>query len=181
MADTLPLHPTGVLSATRPRALTIQTLLVLLAAFALPAAVHAVGLPVRWLLPMHWPIMFISLAYGWRSGLIAGMVAPLVSHLLSGHPLLLILPSMMVELGMYGFAAGLLVEVLRANRFLAMLLAVLCGRLVFIATAYLTGATQPSLGIYLTAALLPGIPAALAQIVVLPLAARRLIDAESRR
>lgn len=181
MAETLHLHPTGVLAATRPRALTIQAVLVLLAAFALPAAVHAVGLPVRWLLPMHWPILFIGLAYGWRSGLIAGMLAPLVSFLLSGHPLPLILPSMIVELGMYGFVAGVLVEVLRVNRFVAMLLAVLGGRIVFIATAMLTGAAQPALGVYLTAALLPGIPAAIAQVILLPLAARRLIDAESRR
>ena len=59
-------------------------------------------------LPMHLPIIFVGLIAGPAVGAIAGAAAPLVSFLLSGMPMLAMLPLMMVELCAYGLVAGLL-------------------------------------------------------------------------
>ncbi len=156
----LTLSPVGV------RAFGLQIAL-LTVAVALPAVAHTAGLPVRQLLPMHWPVLLAGLVYGWRTGAVVGVGAPLVSHLLTGFPLTPVLPAMVLELGLYGGIAGALRGQLRWNPFIAMAGAVLAGRIGFILAALLGGATARDGG-YLMAALLPGIGAALAQIAVLP-------------
>ncbi len=162
----------AVLPAWSLRAISVQAVLLISAAFLLPTAAHAAGLPVRLLLPMHWPVLLVGLCYGWRSGAMVGLAAPTVSYLLSGHPLPLILPSMTVELGMYGLVAGLACQSLGWQRAAATLAAGMAGRLVFIGSVVLTGAAGGPLGAYLKAALMPGLPALMAQVLLLaPLAA----------
>jgi niacin transporter len=172
LARAVPL-PATTLPATTPSALSLQALLLVAASFLLPAAAHALELPVRALLPMHWPVLLAGLVYGWRSGALVGLTAPSLAHLLSGMPRLEILPAMTVELALYGLLAGLLRERLRWNRFAAVAVAIAVGRLTFLTVAVATGATGPSLPAYLQAALLPGLVAALAQIALLPLLAAR--------
>lgn len=159
------------LPARQPRALTIQFALVLCAAWALPAVIHLLGLPVRRLLPMHWPAILAGLVYGWRSGLVIGAASPIVSYLMTGMPRPAVLPSMTFELAAYGAIAGYFVEVLQRGRLQAALAAVIGGRVVFLAVMVFTGAISTSLPAYLQAAMLPGLLAALAQVVLLPLLA----------
>ena len=87
MAHTLdaPSSP-WTLNPLHPRALTLQFGLVLAGAWALPALIHLLGLPVRQLLPMHWPAILAGLVYGWRSGAVIGAASPIVSYLISGMP-----------------------------------------------------------------------------------------------
>jgi hypothetical protein len=120
---------------------------------------------------MHWPVVLAGLVYGWRAGLLIGLLAPCVSFLISGMPLPHILPAMTVELAAYGFLAGFGRQILRWNGFLATLLSLAGGRLVFVAMALATGAAQPSLTGYLLAALAPGWAAALGQSILLPILA----------
>ena len=94
---------------------TAATLLAIVAAVVLPQLFHVIGavsgqgtmLGVAFL-PMHLPIIFVGLIAGPAVGAIAGAAAPLVSFLLSGMPMLAMLPLMMVELCAYGLVAGLL-------------------------------------------------------------------------
>lgn len=165
-----------VLPATTPKAVSVQLLLLLSAAWLLPAAAHAAGLPVRLLLPMHWPVLLAGLCYGWRSGLLVGLAAPGVSVLLSGHPSLAVLPAMTVELGCYGLLAGLGVQVLRLSRPAAVLLGTLGGRLVFIATVFATAGFTGAFLPYLQAAMLPGLPALVAQVLLLPILAKWWVE-----
>ncbi|MBX7054620.1 MAG: ECF transporter S component [Pyrinomonadaceae bacterium] len=152
-------------------AISIQAVLLITAAFLLPAAAHAIGLPVRSLLPMHWPVILVGLVYGWRSGALVGAAAPGLSHLLSGHPQPNVLAAMTVELAVYGFLAGFFREKLRLNVFLATALALIGGRLVFIASAYITNVSPLPFPEYLQAAMLPGMIGAAAQLVLLPIIA----------
>jgi hypothetical protein len=161
----------ATLPAWRVRALSIQGLLLAAAAFVLPAIAHVAGLPVRVLLPMHWPVLLVGLCYGWRSGLIVGLAAPSLSYLISGMPVPAIIPAMTLELATYGFLAGLFRGTLDLSRPLSTVLSILGGRVVFLAIAVTTGAIAAPLGAYLKAALIPGIPAALGQILLLPFAA----------
>jgi uncharacterized membrane protein len=172
--------PGWTLSARQPRALTIQFFLVLCAAWLLPAAVHTLGLPVRQLLPMHWPAILAGLVYGWRSGAVIGAASPIVSYLISGMPRPAVLPSMTLELAAYGVIAGYFVEVLHRGRLQAALASVIGGRVVFLAAMVFTGAITTSLPAYLQAAMVPGLVAALAQVVLLPLLANVWVKSERR-
>ena len=92
----------STLPALRVRAVSAQMALLLAAAFVLPALAHAAGVPGRVWLPMHWPVIFAGLCYGWRSGALIGLAAPGVSFLLSGMPPAVVLPGMTAELAAYG-------------------------------------------------------------------------------
>lgn len=59
-------------------------------------------------LPMHLPIILAGLMAGPYAGAVAGLLGPLVSFALSGMPGQAMLPFMMIELAVYGLAAGLL-------------------------------------------------------------------------
>ncbi|MFH0765684.1 MAG: ECF transporter S component [Calditrichota bacterium] len=146
------------------------------AAVAAPAVCHLLGAPVRWILPMHWPILLAGLLYGWRAGLLTGLAAPTSNWLLTGYPLPMVLPAMTLELMVYGFLSGWLVEKRRWNRFLAISVAVLTGRLVFLTAVILTHGYKGEFSEYFVAAMIPGLAGAVGQIFLLPIAAKALIS-----
>ena len=118
------------------------TVLAIVAAVALPQLFHVIGavsgrgtaLGVAFL-PMHLPIIFVGLIAGPAVGAIAGAAAPLASFLLSGMPMLAVLPFMMIELCAYGLVAGLLREI-KLPSLVKVVIAQLAGRVVLtVATA----------------------------------------------
>lgn len=179
-------HPATITSsswtlpALRPRALTVQFGLLLCAAWLLPAAIHLAGLPVRQLLPMHWPVIVAGLCYGWRSGAVIGVLAPFTSYVISGMPRPAVLPAMALELAAYGLVAGFVVQVLQRGRLQSTLATVVAGRLVFLAVMVFTGAITTPLPTYLENAMLPGALAAVLQVATLPLLAQWWVRRESR-
>ena len=173
-AERLTLPDTGL------RALSIQAVLLALSAAVLPALCHVLGLPVRWILPMHWAVLLAGLTYGWRVGSVIGLLAPGASYLLSGMPLPHILPAMSVELGTYGFVAGVARQTWGLGGVASTLVAILSGRAVFVLTALATGAAVPRIPAYLQTALLPGIAVAVSQVIVLPPVAMWWVRKESR-
>jgi hypothetical protein len=162
-------RPTLVLSGSR--AIVFQTSLIG-AAVILPVLAHWFDAPVRYLLPMHWPVILAGLVYGWRGGALTGLLAPSVSYLISGFPLPAILPSMTVELLTYGFLTGLLRERTTMSPFLSVAIALVWGRLAFVASVFTLGVAAAQYQEYLLAALTPGLAAACFQIALLPLLAR---------
>jgi len=151
--------------------LTVQGLLLIAAAWLLPSLAHLMGLPVRMLLPMHWPVVLAGLCYGWRSGAVIGAAAPLVSYLLSGMPPPMVLPAMTLELAAYGFLAGFAREVLHRGRFEATLASLLGGRVLFVGVMLATGVIVGPLPDYLRNAMLPGLAAGAVQALLLPVLA----------
>jgi len=61
-------------------------------------------------LPMHFFVIFAGLLFGWRTGLLVGALSPLASYGLTHMPVMQLLPQIVLELAVYGFAAGLLRE-----------------------------------------------------------------------
>jgi hypothetical protein len=120
---------------------------------------------------MHWPVILVGLCYGWKSGLVVGLAAPGLSYLLSGRPLPLILPAMSIELATYGLLAGFAVAHLGWNRWLATGLSLVGGRVVFVAAVVFLGSHVEPLAVYLQAAMLPGLVAGTAQLLLLPVLA----------
>ena len=117
---------------------------------------------------MHWLVILAGLVYGWRAGMFTGLLAPVVSYLLSGFPLPNILPSMTAELFIYGIVAGMLREKLGLNLFLSVGISLIIGRIAFIVMVLLTNNISTPYLAYFEAALLPGLICAVAQIILLP-------------
>lgn len=94
---------------------TLATLAAIAGAVVVPQFFHLLGAASglgtalgETFLPMHLPIILVGLLAGPYAGAISGILGPVASFALSGMPGLAMLPFMMLELGTYGLAAGLL-------------------------------------------------------------------------
>ena len=101
----------------------------------LPQAFHAVPNAGAIYLPMHIPVLLCGLICGWSYGLLCGLAGPALSALLTGMPPAAVLPGMLVECGVYGLAAGLLMQLVRtkhlyADLYISLAAAMLLGRVV---------------------------------------------------
>ena len=115
---------------------TMATIAAIAGAVAVPQIFHVLGAAFglgtglgESFLPMHLPILLVGLLAGPYAGAAAGMFGPLVSFALSGMPGVVMLPFMMLELCMYGLAAGLLRNV-KLPVVVKVLLAQTAGRIV---------------------------------------------------
>ncbi len=80
-------------------------------------------------LPMFFFILLAGLLFGWRAGLLVGILTPLVNYGISGMPFLERLPMIVIEASFYGLSAGLIRERFRLNVFWSLLGAMVIGRL----------------------------------------------------
>ena len=156
------------------------TVLAIVAAVALPQLFHVIGavsgqgtmLGVAFL-PMHLPIIFVGLIAGPAAGAIAGAAAPLASFLLSGMPMLAMLPLRMVELFAYGLVAGLLREV-KLPSLVKVVIVQLAGRVVLTAAtaiAVFAFGSSKTVAATWTSDLAAGLPGLALQWALIPLAA----------
>ena len=137
----------------------------------LPVFFHMIGAGFAFL-PMHIPVLLCGLLFGWQYGAICGLIVPLLSSLLTGMPP--IFPTavaMMLELCAYGLLAGLFYRRLYWNVYLALIAAMLSGRVVSgIANALLLGLAGKPYGFaaFLSADFVEVVPGIVVQIVLLP-------------
>ncbi len=138
----------------------------------LPMAFHALpGAGNVWL-PMHVPVLISGLVAGPGSGVVTGLLAPVLSSLLTGMPAAPILPSMTCELVTYGLVSGLLSARVRTGRlpldlYVSLVGAMLLGRVVGGALqALIFSAGSYSLAAWATGYLLTGLPGIVLQLVV---------------
>lgn len=80
------------------------------------------------LLPMHIPVLIAGFMYGPAVGLAVGMASPVISSLISGMPVVSLLPYMVIELGVYGLVSGALSKT-KLSVFPATLITQAAGRL----------------------------------------------------
>lgn len=138
----------------------------------LPMAFHSIPNAGSILLPMHIPVLLCGLICGWPYGLVCGLLGPFVSSF-TGMPPAAVLPSMMVECGVYGLVSGLMMRFVHtrhtvADLYISMITAMLAGRLVAgLAKAWiLSPGTAPFA--WVTTSLITGIPGIILQLVVMP-------------
>lgn len=108
-----------------------HTSLYLALAVLLPVSFHAFGVAGRIFLPMHIPVLLAGFLVGPLSGLVVGILAPGLSNLLTGMPPTYAVPLMSTELPIYGLVAGIAYRQLRLNINIALLIAMIFGRIVF--------------------------------------------------
>ena len=154
-----------------------HTALFLALGVLLPIGFHYVspaGLPLgRVLLPMHLPVLLAGFISGPASGIVVGLLAPGLSHLLTGMPPTYAVAPMTLELAMYGLVAGITYQRLHLNIYLSLIIAMVLGRILFglglfvlgllihldyTAAAYFSGGS----------ALISGLPGIVMQLVLIP-------------
>ena len=140
----------------------------------LPVAFHSVANAGSIFLPMHIPVLLCGLICGWPYGLACGVLAPLLSSLITGMPPMAYLPSMLCELAVYGFVSGLLMRYVKTGKLLADLYvslvgAMLLGRLVLgLFNAVIFRAGEYSIAIWTTSAFVTALPGIIIQLAVIP-------------
>lgn len=116
---------------TRTQWITHSALFLALA-MVLPIGFHFVNpLLARTALPMHLPVLLAGFLVGPASGLLVGILAPGLSHLMTGMPPTYAVPLMSLELPIYGLVAGLAYTRLRLNIYIALVSAMILGRIMF--------------------------------------------------
>lgn len=159
----------------KTRELVVAGLLIALAV-TLPLAAHLtkVGGPV--LLPMHIPIFLAGLFLRPPLAATVGVLAPVISFLLTGMPPLSppMLPLMIVELATYGLVLSLLSRRTDWSIWVTLPVSMLLGRVALGLAAALIGPLfnfHVNPVIYVYGALLKGLPGIALQLVVVPLVA----------
>lgn len=140
----------------------------------LPQAFHAVPNAGAIYLPMHIPVLLCGLICGWSYGLLCGLAGPALSALLTGMPPAAVLPGMLVECGVYGLAAGLLMQLLRtkhlyADLYISLAAAMLLGRVASgIAKALVFSAGSYSMASWVAGSFVTALPGIVIQLALLP-------------
>lgn len=153
----------------------------------LPMAFHMIPDAGKIFLPMHIPVLLCGLLCGPVYGLGCGVLAPLLSHLITGMPPTAMLPSMLCELAAYGLLSGILIRLIQTKRNLLNLYTALIGAMIFgrlingALNALIFNAGSYSMEMWLTASFLQAIPGIVIQLALIPflvlaLQKARLVD-----
>lgn len=140
----------------------------------LPIAFHSIPSGGAIFCPMHIPVLLCGMLCGPYYGLLCGALGPLLSALLTSMPAAAILPAMLLELAVYGFASGLLLRRLRLKSpllklYTALIAAMLLGRVFSgIAKAFIFSVGNYSLQIWLTASFITALPGIAIQLALIP-------------
>lgn len=142
--------------------------------YVLPLLFHGVQNAGRVFLPMHLPVFLCGLLCGWPYGLLCGLAGPALSHLLTGMPPVVVLPSMLLELAAYGLVSGFMMKKIHtkcvyADIYISLLWAIVTGRvLAGIAQALLFSAGTYSMDKWIASYALVSWPGTLIQLIVVP-------------
>lgn len=140
----------------------------------LPQAFHAIPNAGSIYLPMHIPVLLCGLICGWPYGLLCGLAGPALSALITGMPPAAVLPGMMVECGVYGLTAGLLMQLVRTKRlyadlYISLVAAMLLGRVVSgAAKALIFSAGSYSMASWVAGSFVTALPGIIIQLALLP-------------
>ncbi len=127
---------------------------------------------------MHIPVLVCGFTAGPMAAVLVGLMAPILSHLLTGMPPTYAVPLMTMELAMYGLAAGFVYKWLRIKSevlriYIALILAMIVGRLAFAFGLFLLGLFiempyGPAQFFAIGGAALTGLPGVAIQLVIIP-------------
>ena len=138
-----------------------------------PQIFHLIGGPTagKIFLPMHIPVFLAGLIAGPLVGLIVGFISPLLSFLTTGMPPVPTLYFMLIELSIYGVAAGILFRKFKLNVYISLIGSMIIGRIVYGISIFLLinvfGAQLPK-GISVIGAIVAGVPGLIIQIIIIP-------------
>ena len=141
----------------------------------LPIAFHAIPGLGSASSPMHIPVLLCGLACGAPYGLLCGLIGPVLSSVLTGMPVMAYLPGMVVELAVYGFAAGGILRILHKGNlygrlYISLILAMILGRIAAGAVqALIFSVGTYSMQIWLGSYFIGSWPAIILHLVLIPI------------
>ena len=140
----------------------------------LPMAFHTVQNAGQIFLPMHIPVLLCGLICGWPYGLVCGLLGPVLSSAITSMPPAPVLPSMTVELAVYGLITGLMMKYVRtgkatADLYISLGTAMVAGRVVAGLAKSVIFAPGTAPFAWVTTSLVAGIPGIVIQLVLIPL------------
>ena len=163
----------------------VGAVVLIAAGVILPYFVHAFGASPRVLMPMHFPVLIAGVLLSPLAAALVGLLTPAISMGLTGYPTSAQVMRMMPELAAYAAVTSVMLRLLplwpglseRAGRIaaiaVAVLVAVIVGRLVYIAFYALTVGPE-SLRFFSAVLVSPAVPGIIAQLVIVPPLADRL-------
>lgn len=140
----------------------------------LPMALHAIPNAGTLISPMHLPVLLCGLVCGWQYGLACGLAGPMLSCFITGMPGIGYLPTMMVELAVYGLVTGLMMKLLRTGKqladvYISLLTAMLAGRIITgIVRALIFSAGNYSWKAWATGYFVSSFPGIILQLILIP-------------
>ena len=139
----------------------------------LPWLFHTVPNAGRVISPLHIPVLLCGLSCGWYYGTVCGLIAPVLSSLITGMPPLAMVPSMTAECAIYGLVAGLLIYFIKTrhtalNLFISLVFAMLLGRVAYglVNFFFFGGQTPPH--IWLMGSFATGLPGIILHLILVP-------------
>lgn len=141
----------------------------------LPFAFHAIPNGGTLFSPMHLPVLLCGIVCGSQYGLLCGLAGPLLSSILTGMPGPAYLPTMMIELAIYGLVTGLSMHFVHTGKqvadiYISLLAAMLSGRIITgIIRALIFAKGTYSLQAWATGYFVSCFPAILIQLVLIPI------------
>lgn len=140
----------------------------------LPLMLHGVQDAAKVLCPMHLPAFLCGLVCGWRFGLFCGLTGPALSCLLTSMPAAAYLPSMMIELAIYGGVSGLLMEHIRtgstyADLYISQITAMLLGRILSgVSKTYIFMSGKYGMEAWIAGSVIESLPGTILQLILIP-------------
>lgn len=140
----------------------------------LPWAFHVIPNAGSVLCPMHIPVLLCGLVCGWQYGLASGILGAFLSSIITQMPPLGYLPSMLVELAVYGLVTGLCMRFIHTKKYVAdlyisLIVGMLCGRVVAgMAQSLIFSAGEYSLALWVTSYFVTALPGIAMQLVFVP-------------
>lgn len=142
----------------------------------LPLVVHMTGINGVMFLPMHIPVLIGGLMIGPYSGLIIGILSPILNHFLTGMPPVPTLWMMLVELPIYGLVSAYLYRKVKMTLLPSLILSMIMGRIGSAAMALFLakglGFPMPPMGVYVKGITLMALPGIAIQIILIPIIVR---------
>lgn len=141
----------------------------------LPLAFHMIPDGGTLFSPMHLPVLLCGLVCGWQYGLLCGILGPMLSSFITGMPGIGYLPTMMLELTLYGFISGLLINLIHTGKktadiYISLVSAMLIGRVITgIVRAFIFAPGSLSIQIWATSYFISCLPGIIVQLVLLPI------------
>ncbi|NLM96663.1 MAG: ECF transporter S component [Halanaerobiaceae bacterium] len=153
--------------------------LVLMALFiamgiVLPIGFHLFGDVARVLSPMHIPVLIGGALLGPIEGLIIGVLTPLLSSLITGMPPVGMLPTMLVELAIYGVLTGYLCRVKKLNIFISLPVSMLIGRIGYGMVKLIMVGFKENLISIVSGMIIAGLPGIVLHLILVPLVVKAL-------
>ncbi len=140
----------------------------------LPMAFHAIPNAGNIFCPMHIPVLLCGLLCGGGFGIVCGVAGPLLASIITGMPPMAYLPSMIVELVVYGVITGIMMKIVHTKKlyvdlYISLVVGMIVGRVIAGATkALIFVAGQYSIAVWVTAYFVTAWPGIVIQLVLIP-------------